>query len=166
MKAVDIMSTNIITIDGLATLTEAAKIMKQHNLRALIVNRVSQDDAYGIITTTDISQAIAQAKNPTTTYVREVMTQPCIVVNPDLALEHIAKLFARGKIRVAPVIKEQLLGVISLTDLLEKTNCFTTLQTNLTARTVEELAQLAQDELTINQGTIESDCFYDNWCSG
>lgn len=166
MKAVDIMSTKIITIDNLATVAQAAQIMKQHNLRALIVERVSEEDAYGIITTTDISQAIAQAKNPATTYVGEVMTQPCIVVNPDLAVEHIARLFARGKIRIAPVIKEQLLGIISLTDLLEKTNYFTTLQANLTATTVEELAQLAEEELTINQGTIESDCLYENWCSG
>ena len=69
MKAADIMSTNIVTIDSLATLAEAARIMKQYNLRSLIVERVSENDAYGIITATDISRAIAQAKNPVTTSV-------------------------------------------------------------------------------------------------
>ena len=80
--------------------------------------RASDKDAYGIITATDISQAVANAKNPEQTHVCEVMTKPCIVVNPDLAVEHIAKLFTRAKIRIAPVIKDKLLGIVSLTDIL------------------------------------------------
>ena len=38
MKAADIMTTRPVKIDSLATIAEAAKIMKQNNLRALIVD--------------------------------------------------------------------------------------------------------------------------------
>lgn len=61
---------------------QATKAMKQHKAKTLIVDRASPEDAYGIITQTDIAKAIANATDPATTCVCEVMTQPCIVVNP------------------------------------------------------------------------------------
>lgn len=162
MKAANIMSTNVVTIDSFATIAEAARVMKQHNIRALIVERASDKDAYGIITETDISRVVANAKNPEVTYVCEVMTKPCIVVNPDLAVEHIAKLFARAKIRIAPVIKDQLIGIVSLSDLLTKTNCLTPIEAKLTPQKTEKLAELPLDESM----EIKSDYIYDAWCSG
>ncbi len=99
MKAADIMTTEVVTIESSATISQAAKVMKQNNLRSLIVERSSENDAYGIITTTDISNAISQQQDPDTTHVYEVMTKPCVVVSPNMSLEHIARLFARAKIR-------------------------------------------------------------------
>ena len=155
MKAADIMSTNLVIIDSLATIAEAARIMQHHNVRALIVDRVSEEDAYGIITETDISRAIANAKNPSTTYVCQVMTKPCIVVNPDLAVEHIAKLFTRAKIHVAPVIKDKLLGIVSLSDILSQTNYLIPMAAKSAPQTREELANLPVQDI-----------IYENWCSG
>ncbi len=167
MKAADIMTTNIVSIDSLATIAAAAKVMKQHNLRALIVDRASDKDAYGIITETDISQAVANARNPEATNVCEVMTKPCIVVNPDLAVEHIAKLFIRAKIRVAPVIKDKLLGIVSITDILTKTNCLTLIKDQLNPQKTPELAKFPLDESMEKEGRIEEwEREYDNWCSG
>ena len=176
MKAADIMTTKLVTIDSLATISEAARIMEQHNLRALIVDRASDKDAYGIITETDISRAVAKAKNPQVTYVCEVMTKPCIVVNPDLAVEHIAKLFTRAKIRIAPVIKNKLLGIVSLTDILTKTNCFIPIEAKRSPQKTEELAELLLDEPLENEWGIEcnwatdhlplEERIYENWCSG
>ena len=166
MKAADIMTRKLVTIDSLATITEAARVMTQHNLRALIVDRSSEQDAYGIITETDISQAIAKAQNPEAIYVCEVMTKPCIVVNPDLGVEHIAKLFARAKIRIAPVIKDELLGIISLTDILTKTNCLTPLKDHSTPQKLEALTELSLEELTEQEPETKSDRIYENWCSG
>lgn len=162
MKAADIMSTNIVTIDSWSTIAEAARVMEQHHVRALIVDRASDKDAYGIISATDISQAVANVQNPQTTYVWEVMTKPCIVVNPDLAVEHIAKLFARAKIRIAPVIKDELLGIVSFTDLLTKTNCLTSITAKLTPPKTAELAELPLDEFR----ETDSDRIYEAWCSG
>ncbi|MGL5794056.1 MAG: CBS domain-containing protein [Waterburya sp.] len=160
MKAVEIMSTDIVTIDSLATIAEAAQVMKQNNIRALIVDRNSEQDAYGIITATDISQAVANAYNPATTYVCEVMTKPCIVVNPDLAVEHIVQLFAKAKIRIAPVIKDKLLGVVSLSDILTKTDCLTSSQK------IPELAELTLSNTRETALEIDKEREYENWCSG
>ncbi len=164
MKATDIMTSKVVTIDGLATLTEAARVMKQHHVKTLIVDRTSEQDAYGIVTATDISQAIANGKDPAMTYVGEIMTQPCIVVNPDLAVEHIARLFAQAKIRIAPVIKDKLLGVVSLSDIITKTNCLTSNQVKFRS---ERTSELPVDELIDQEWeVVDWEGEYDNWCSG
>lgn len=164
MKAADIMTTKVVTIDSLATIAQAAKVMKQHNIKTLIVDRASDKDAYGIITATDISQAIANAKDPAITYVCEIMTKPCIVVNPNLAVEHIAKLFAQTKIRIAPVIQDQLLGIVSLTDILTKTDYLSSDKIKLIS---DKTPELYLDESIENEWEIvDWEGEYDNWCSG
>ena len=163
MKAADIMTTDVVTIDPLATIDLAAKVMKQHNLRVLIVERASNDDAYGIITATDLAKAIANAKDPTKTCVCEMMTKPCIVVNPNLSVEHIAKLFAQAKIRIAPVIKDKLIGVVSLTDIITKTDYLTS-KIEYIPITLPELPSDCWKEGEWEVADWESE--FDNWCSG
>jgi predicted transcriptional regulator len=165
MKAVDIMNTKVFTINSLATIAQAATVMKEKNVRALIVERDSNIDAYGIITQTDISRAIANQQDPVRTHVCEVMTKPCIVVNPNLSVEHIVKLFARAKIRTAPVIKDKLLGVLSITDILTKTNCLNSNKIEFSSK--KTLAELPLDQSTENEWEFENwEHEFDNWCSG
>jgi signal-transduction protein with cAMP-binding, CBS, and nucleotidyltransferase domain len=102
---------------------EAVKLLKEKNLRALIVDLRHGEDAYGIVTETDIVYKVtAFGKDPKTVRVYEIMTKPCIVVNPDLSVEYVARLFANTGIRRAPVIKDSLLGIISISDILRKSN--------------------------------------------
>lgn len=122
LKAKDIMTTKVITIASAATVAEAVKLMKEQNLRDLVVEPGSREDAYGIITETDIVYKVAAyGKDPNEVYVHEIMTKPCIVVNPDLSVHYVARLFANHHIRRAPVIKKELLGVVSVTDIMRQT---------------------------------------------
>ena len=121
MNAADIMTKEVITIKGSATVAEAVSLMKTHGLRALIVERRTNEDAYGIVTETDVVYKVtAFGTDPKTMRVYEIMTKPCIVVNPELSVEYVARLFAQTRIRVAPVIKGELLGIISTSDILNK----------------------------------------------
>ncbi|MBE9126336.1 CP12 domain-containing protein [Coleofasciculus sp. LEGE 07081] len=121
MKAQDIMTQEVVSIRGSATIAEAVDRMNDMGLRALIVDRRHDQDAYGIITETDIVYKVtAYGKDPKKVRVYEIMTKPCIVVNPDLGVEYVARLFANTGIRRAPVIKDTLLGIISVTDILTK----------------------------------------------
>jgi CBS domain-containing protein len=121
LKASDIMTQDVATIRGSATVAEAVKLMKFKELRALIVETRNSSDAYGIVTHTDIiTKVVAYGKDPAKIRVYEIMTKPCIVVNPDLGVEYVARLFAITGIRLAPVIKGDLLGIISETDILYK----------------------------------------------
>lgn len=123
LKAKDIMTSNVITIRGSATVAEAIKTMKDKGLRALIVERRTVEDPYGIVTETDIIYKVAAyGKDPKTVRVFEIMNKPCITVSPDLGVEYVARLFANTRIRRAPVIEKELLGIISVSDLLIKGN--------------------------------------------
>ncbi|QSJ18435.1 CBS domain-containing protein [Nostoc sp. UHCC 0702] len=123
MKAEDIMTKDVVTIRGSATVAEAVGLMKEKKLRALVVDRRHDDDAYGIVTETDIVyKVIAYGKDPKQIRVYEIMSKPCIVVNPELSVEYVARLFANIGIHRAPVIQGKLLGIISISDILTKSN--------------------------------------------
>ena len=123
MKAEDIMTKEVVTIRACATVATAVGLMKEKGLRALVVDRGHENDAYGIVTETDIVYKVtAYAKDPKQVRVYEIMSKPCIVVDPDLSVEYVARLFANTGIRRAPVIRVQLLGIISVTDILRKSD--------------------------------------------
>lgn len=119
LKAADIMTKDVATIRSSATVAEAVKLMRARDWRALIVDRRHEQDAYGIISESDIVyKVIAYGKDPNKTRVYEVMTKPCISINPDLGLEYVARLFAQHHLHRAPVIHGELVGIVSLTDIL------------------------------------------------
>lgn len=121
LKASEIMTTDVVTIRGSSTVAEAVKLMKLHEVGALVVDLRNNQDAYGIVTHEDVvTQVVAFGKDTTKVRVYEIMAKPCIVVNPDLGVEYVARLFAQTGIRVAPVIQGALLGIISESDILYK----------------------------------------------
>lgn len=121
-KARDIMTTDVVTVDGNATVAEAVKLMKARKVRALIVDRRSEEDAYGILTQRDIAyRVLAAGKDPGAVRVHEAMTKPLVVVNPDLDVKYVARLMAQQGLSRAPVLYEgKLQGVVSISDLIEK----------------------------------------------
>ncbi len=124
MKATEIMSTNVQKIKGSASVAQAIQLMRDKGVTSLVVERRHEEDAYGVITDTDIVyQVSAFGEDPKKIKVYQIMTKPCIAINPDLAVEYVARLFAQTGIRVAPVIQGELLGLISITDILHKSNC-------------------------------------------
>jgi CBS domain-containing protein len=123
MKVEEIMTQAVVTIRGSATVAEAVALMKEKGLRALIVEPRNESDPYGTVTETDIVYKVAAfGHDPKKMRVYEVMTKPCITVNPELGVEYIARLFAQSRIRRAPVVKGKLLGVISISDILRKSD--------------------------------------------
>ncbi len=111
IKAKEIMTKDVVTISGSATVAEAVKLMKDKAIRAVIVERRNNDDPYGIITETDIVYKVAAfGHDPKKMRVYEIMTKPCITVNPELGVEYVARLFANTRTRRAPVIKGGIVG--------------------------------------------------------
>ena len=123
MKASDIMTQEVVTISGSATVAEAVKRLKDKGLRALIVEPRHSSDPYGIVSETDIVYKVAAyGHDPKAMHVYEIMTKPCVVINPDLGVEYVARLFSQSRIRRAPVIQDGLLGIISTSDILRKSD--------------------------------------------
>lgn len=120
--AKEIMTTAVVTIQSSASAAEAIALMREKHVRDLVVEPGGKDDAYGIITEADIAYKVAAfGKNPKTIFVSDIMTKPCIEVDPDMTVEEVAQLFALNHLHRAPVIKGNLFGIISVSDILRET---------------------------------------------
>lgn len=117
----DVMTTDVLTIDGMATARQAAKKMDESGVRALIVERRGPEDAYGIITQRDIVyEVIAEGRDPDQVLVHEIMSKPLVVVNPDLDIKYVARLMSNFGLSRAPVIAEgKLQGIVSVSDVMK-----------------------------------------------
>ena len=121
-RARDIMTTDVVTVEGSATVAEAVKLMNSKKVRALFVDRRSEEDAYGILTQRDVVYGVvAQGLDANEVQVHEIMRKPLVVVNPDLDVKYVARLMAQQGLSRAPVLFEQKLqGVVSISDIIEK----------------------------------------------
>jgi CBS domain-containing protein len=121
MRAKQIMIQDVATIRGSATVAAAVKLLRLKQLQELIVEPRHSGDAYGIVTESDIAgKVVAYGKDPQRVYVYEIMSKPCITIDPDLDLEYVARLLINTGMRSAPVIQDELLGMISISDIINK----------------------------------------------
>jgi CBS domain-containing protein len=120
-SAKDVMTTDVVTIDGMATARQAAETMDKKGVRALIVDRREPEDAYGIVTQRDIVyEVIAAGEDPDEILVHEIMSKPLVVVNPDLDVKYVARLMANMGLSRAPVIfGGKVQGIVSVSDVLK-----------------------------------------------
>jgi len=121
VKAGDVMSKDVVYIDGNATVREAVKTMLEKKVSALIVNARNVDDAFGIVTGKDVvNKIVAQGKDPKAVKVHEIMTKPLITVSPGLSVKYCARLFAKTGIRIAPVFDgKKIVGILSNSDIFK-----------------------------------------------
>lgn len=144
MKVADIMTPEVVTIRNSAPVAAAAKLMRQRGIHALIVQKSHPLDAYGIVSATDIvAKVIASGRDPKRMRVYEVMTKPCIVLNPDLGIEYAAQLLTQANLHSAPVIQGNLLGILSITDILERGNAIDHPQEQVFPEKIRELSNKA-----------------------
>lgn len=158
MKVADIMTEEVVTIRGSSTVAEAVCLMKIKAISALIVDRRHPQDAYGIITETDIIEKVtAYGKDPKAIRVYEIMTKPCIFVNPDLGVEYAARLFTNTGIHCAPVIQDGLLGIVCASDILRKSDFVERPQEQVLDEKTEQAVAEAR-RLCAEKGHTSSEC--------
>ena len=118
MNANDIMTRGIMTIKRNATVSEAIKKMFNENITSLIVKN---DGLYGIVTRKDIvNKVIAHRRDPDKVKVKEIMSEPLMVISPDMEMENVAMLMAKTDVRRFAVVENgELIGIISNSDILK-----------------------------------------------
>ena len=126
VRAKDVMSKGIITIDGMATAKEAAAKMRSEKVASLLVEKRYEDDAWGMLVVQDfIKGVIMTGRSPSDVHVYEIMTKPVITVPGDMDIRYVARLLYRANIRRAPVEEVgQLIGNISLSALILENDLF------------------------------------------
>jgi CBS-domain-containing membrane protein len=135
MRAKDVMSSPVTTIQADATLLDAARLLVNTKVSAVPV--VGESDAMaGIVSevdlirrvvgdTADPSQLHAHLGNPDSQQilagkVADIMTRGVITANEDTALEDIASLMFRHQTKRIPILRERVLvGMVSRIDLVK-----------------------------------------------
>jgi len=118
-KAGDVMTKEVVCIEGTASVADAVNLMREKTVSSLFVNRRSQEDAWGIVTRKDVvNKVVDPGKDPAAVKVFEIMSKPLVTVSPGLALKYCARLFNAVGIRRAPVFDgTQIIGILSNTDI-------------------------------------------------
>ena len=115
----DIMTKSVISVDATATVNEAAKMMEDAKVGAIIV--MENNTPVGIITDRDFAVKIVAHAYPTTTPVKQIMSSPLFAIGPDETVMMAADLMYTREIRKLPVIdNDQVIGMLTATDLVNQ----------------------------------------------
>jgi CBS domain-containing protein len=118
-KAEDVMTKTVVTVEGIQSVANAIKLMKEKGVSCLVVNRRGPEDAWGMITRADVvNKVVDPGKDPHEVRVFEIMSKPLITVSPGLALKYCARMMNHTKIRRAIVFDgKDIVGILSNTDI-------------------------------------------------
>ena len=108
----------VLTVEGTSTVTQAARVMKEHKTGALLVCESGR--LVGVFTERDaLFRVTAEERDPHTTRVSEVMTADPRTISPDKPLGHALHMMYEGGFRNVPVVENgRPIGMVSARDAL------------------------------------------------
>ena len=120
MKAKDIMTTGVISIDRDASVEDAMKKMFERRVTSLIIKKKKESDNVGIVTRKDIIHAVmAENRDPRKMKVEDIMSEPLLSVSPDFSIDNLSRLMSKTNLRRFPVVEDdKIIGVVSNSDII------------------------------------------------
>jgi len=116
----DWMKSPVVVVAPETSVSYAMTLMRRRNIHSVVVDMSGKSTAYGIVTTTDISEKIvATDRNPAETRVSEIMSGPIITGRPEWTLKECSQLMEKHKFHHLPIADDYgvLVGMISATDI-------------------------------------------------
>ncbi len=113
----DIMTKEIVTIDGDSTALEAAKLMTEKGISSVFI--VKDGNPIGIVTERDFIKKIC-AKELAVSQVKigDIMSKILTTASPDTPIEVAVQRMVNHKIRRLPIMERgKIVGIITVTDL-------------------------------------------------
>ena len=109
-----------VVAPSITTVVEAARVMKSHNVGALLV--VDHTRLIGIFTERDaLFRLLAEGRDPHATRLADVMTAQPQTIHPDEPFVRALRMMHEGKFRHLPVVEfDRPLGVVSVRDALDE----------------------------------------------
>ena len=117
LKAKDIMSKKVNTINYRSNVVKASKIMAKTRRGYVIV--LKNKKPIGILTDSDlIERVVSKNKNPSKIKVKDIMSSPLITITPNTDIVEISKKLRKNVIKRLPVLsKGKLVGIVSHVEL-------------------------------------------------
>ena len=114
----EIMNHSVVSVDSSVTATDAAKMMEDSKVGAIVV--FENASPIGIITDRDFAIKITAHAYPIDTPVRRIMSSPLISIDPESDLWTASDLMSTRNVRKLPVIDDdKVIGIITSSDLVK-----------------------------------------------
>jgi CBS domain-containing protein len=113
----DIMTKNIVTIEGNKTALEAAKLMSEKGISSLFV--MKDTEPIGIVTERDFIKKVCAKEIPIGhVKVADIMSKILTTGDPEMPIEVAVQRMINHKVRRLPIIEAgKIVGIITVTDL-------------------------------------------------
>ena len=120
IRVLDVMTSHFQLVDRMMTVSEALRLMKQHDARMVLVNKRHDYDEYGIVTLSDVAhEVLAANRSPERVNVYEIMSKPVVSVDANMDIRYCARLFHRLGFSYAPVTEGgNVLGIVGYSALV------------------------------------------------
>jgi len=117
MTIANVMTKSVISIDASMTVNEAAKMMEDAKVGAIIV--MENNVPVGIVTERDLAVKVVAHAYQITSLVKQIMSSPLFSINSDESVRTAADLMHERGIRKLPVIDdENVVGIITAMDIV------------------------------------------------
>lgn len=115
----DVMTKSVVSVDSTATINEAAKMMEDTKVGAIIV--MENNTPIGIVTDRDFAVKVAAHAYQVSEPIKKIMTSPLIAIGPEETVLMAADLMYTRGVRKLPVIdNDKVIGMITATDLVNQ----------------------------------------------
>jgi CBS domain-containing protein len=115
---------NVVTVSRNAPIIEAAKLMREHHVGAVVVvDKPGGNVPVGIVTDRDIVvEVVAAGVAANTVNVAEIVQRPLATVNEEASYAETVRLMAQHAVRRMPVVDShgKLVGIVAVDDLLRQ----------------------------------------------
>ena len=122
MLVENVMTTkeNLVIISAMSTVREALSLMKKHQVRSVIVNKNTEDGAYGLVTFKNILQSIvAEDGDIDLLNVYDIASTPAFSVSTKLDVKYAARMMVQNSIKRLLVLdNNELHGILTMTDII------------------------------------------------
>jgi CBS domain-containing protein len=115
----DVMSGEVHGISEEASLLAAAEAMVEHRINSLVVWPTERDEPYGILTSSDVVDALAEGLDLERAQVADLKHTPLVLVTPGVRVQDAARMMMRLNLRHLAVFNgKTIVGVVSNSDLM------------------------------------------------
>lgn len=115
----NVMTPSPVMVDGLATISEAAALLREHGISCVVVDKRHDGDEYGLLSIPEIANHIvSQERAAERVSVYELMTKPVVSVDVAMNIKYAVRLLVRYNLTRALVLDAgKVAGIVTLRDL-------------------------------------------------
>ena len=110
----------LIIISAMSTVREALSLMKEHKVRSVIVNKNTDDGAYGLLTFKNVLQSIvAEDGDIDLLNVYDIASTPAFSISRKIDVKYAARMMVKHSIKRLLVLdNNELHGILTMTDII------------------------------------------------